>query len=160
MAPKRKSTLSQNPLHSGAFSSSNTTPSSLWFHDENAWKDFSENFCRRGIHSEHHVVLSNFSNTDLPIIIHSMGWESLYDIPVTCPSMIIQKFYSNMHQIDTLVPHFFSRVRGTHIVVTSEIVSEVLHVSRVVHPDYPGCEHLWTVSKDEHSSRFYETPSS
>ena len=160
MAPKCKSTLSQNPLHSGAFSSSDPTPSSLWFHDENAIKDFSENFCRRGIHSEHHVVLSNFSNTDLPIIIHSMGWESLYDNPVTCPSMIIQKFYSNMHEIDTLVPHFFSRVRGTHIVVTSEIVSEVLHVSRVVHPDYPGCEHLWTVSKDEHSSRFYETPSS
>ena len=65
-----------------------------------------------------------------------------------------------MHQIDTLVPHFFSRVRGMHIVVTSEIVSEVLHVSRVVHPDYPGCEHLWIVSKDELSSRFYETPSS
>ena len=65
-----------------------------------------------------------------------------------------------MHQIDTLVPHFFSRVRGMHIVVTSEIVSEVLHVSRVVHPDYPGCERLWIVSKDELSSRFYETPSS
>ena len=73
--------------------------------------------------------------------------------------MIIQKFYSNMHRIDTSIPYFFSRVRGTCIVVTSEIVSEVLHVPKVAHPDYPSCEHLRTVSKDELSSRFYETPS-
>ena len=45
------------------------------------------------------------------------------------------------------------------IVVTTEIVSKVLDVLRVVHPEYPSCEHLRTVSKDELSSRFYETPS-
>ena len=65
-----------------------------------------------------------------------------------------------MHGIDTWVPHFFSRVRGTCIVVTPEIVSEVLHVLRVAHPDYPGYKRLRTVSKDELSSRFCETPSS
>ena len=65
-----------------------------------------------------------------------------------------------MHGIDTSVPHFFSRVRGTRIVVTPKIVSEVLHVPRVVHPDYPGCEHLRTVSKDKLLSLFCETPSS
>ena len=65
-----------------------------------------------------------------------------------------------MHRIDTSIPHFFSCVRGMHIVVTSEIVSEVLHVPRVAHPDYPGCEHLKTVSKDEFLPRFCETPSS
>ena len=43
---------------------------------------------------------------------------------------------------------------------TPDIVSEVLHVPRVAHPDYPGCDHLRTMSKDELSSLFYETPSS
>ena len=65
-----------------------------------------------------------------------------------------------MHRIDTSVPHFFSHVRGTHIVVTQEIVLEILHIPRVAHLDYPGCEHLRTMSKDELSSRFCETPSS
>ena len=44
MAPKRKSTPSQNPLCSGAPSSSDPTPSHLRFHDEDARKDSSENF--------------------------------------------------------------------------------------------------------------------
>ena len=65
-----------------------------------------------------------------------------------------------MYEIDTFVPHFFSRVRGTHIVVTPEIVSKVKHVPKVAHLDYPGCEHLRTVSKDEILSLFCETPSS
>ena len=43
--------------------------------------------------------------------------------------------------------------------VTSDIVSEVLRVPRVAHPDYPSCEHLKTVSKDELISTFYERPS-
>ena len=65
-----------------------------------------------------------------------------------------------MHEIDTSVPYFFSRVRGTRIVVTLEIVSEVLHVPRVAHPDYLDCDRLRTVSKDELLSFFCETPSS
>ena len=52
-------------------------------------KDFSENFSRRGVHSERQVILSDFSDTDLPIVIHNRGWESLCDIPVTCPFMLI-----------------------------------------------------------------------
>ena len=93
-------------------------------------------------------------------VIHSRGWGSLCDISVTCPSVIIHKFYSNMHRINTSVPHFFFHVRGTHIVVTPEIVFMILHVPRVAHPYYPGCEHLRIMSKDELLSRFYETPSS
>ena len=65
-----------------------------------------------------------------------------------------------MHGINTLVPHFFSRIQGTHIVVTPEFVSKVLHVPRVAHPNYPDCERLRIVSKDELSSRFCKTPSS
>ena len=65
-----------------------------------------------------------------------------------------------MHEFDISVPHFFSRIRGMRIIVTLDIVSEVLHVPRVAHPDYPGCNHLRTMSKDELSSLFCETPSS
>ena len=54
----------------------------------------------------------------------------------------------------------FCHFRGTRIVVTPDLISEVLHVSRVVHPDYLGCDRLRTVSKEELSYLFYETPSS
>ena len=106
------------------------------------------------------VILSNFSDTDLPTIIYSQGWKSLCGIPVTFPSVIIQEFYSNMHEIDTSVPHFFTRVRGTCIVVTPNLICKVLHVPRVAHPNYPSCDRLRTMSKDELSSLFCETHSS
>ena len=43
--------------------------------------------------------------------------------------------------------------------VTSDIVSDVLHVHRVAHPNYQGCDSLKTVSKDELISSFCECPS-
>ena len=46
------------------------------------------------------------------------------------------------------------------MVVTLDIVSEVLHVLKVAHPDYPGSERLRTVSKDKLASLFYKTYSS
>ena len=95
IAPKKKSTPSQNPLRSGASSSLfDSTPSHIRFRDDKAHKDFSKNFSRQGIHSERQVVLSNFSNTDLLTVIYNQGWESLCGILVTCPSVIIQEFYS------------------------------------------------------------------
>ena len=161
MAPKRKSTPSRNSLQSGASSSSpstNSTPSHIWFCDEKACTDFSENFSRCGIHLERQVILSDFFNTDLPTVIYSKGWKSLCGIPVTCPSVIMQEFYFNMYGFYSSIPHFITRVRGTCIVVTLDLISEVIHVPRVVHPIYPGCDHLKTVSKDELSSLFFETP--
>ena len=107
-------------------------------------------------------MLSHFGgllDSDLPTIIHSKGWESLCDIPVTCLTVLIQEFYSNMHGFDFSVPLFSTRVRGTRIVVTSQLVANVLHVLRVVHPDYPGCERLRTVSKNKMISAFCERPS-
>ena len=98
----------------------------------------------------------DFADTNLPDVIHSQGWESMYDVSVTCPSMLIQEFYSNMHGLDSSVPLFHTRVRGTRIVVTPQLVTDVLHVPRVEHPDYPNCEHLRTVSKDEMISVFCE----
>ena len=55
-----------------------------------------------------------------------------------------------MHKFDYLVPHFVTHVLGMRIIVTS----------KVEFANYPSCEHLRTVSKDELSSRFHETPSS
>ena len=42
-------------------------------------------------------ILSDFSDTDLLTIINNRGWETLCGAPVTCPFVIIQEFYSNMH---------------------------------------------------------------
>ena len=116
---------------SKASSSSDPTSSSIWFRNEDARKDFSENFSWRGVHLEHWVILSDFSDIDLPTVIHSRGWESLCDVLATCPFMLIQEFYSNMHEIDSSIPLFHTRVWGMRIVVTPELVSDVLCVLRV-----------------------------
>ena len=158
MDPKQKFTPSQNLLCFGASSSFDTTPSHVRFHDDKARKDFSENLFWWGIHLEHQVILSNFFNSNLPTVIYTRGWESLYGNPITYPSMIIQEFYSNMHGFDTSIPHYVTCVRGTRIVVTPDI--EILHIPRVAHPDYPSYDCLRIVSKDELSSLFCEKPSS
>ena len=156
MAPERKSAPSQNPLHSEALFSFDPTPFHIRFRDEDAWKDFSENFSWWGVHSERRVILADFADTDLSTVIHSWGWESLCDIPVTCPSVLIQQFYSNMHGFDFSVPLFSTCVWGTRIVVTPQFVANVLHVLRVEHLDYPGYDRLRTVSKDEMISALCE----
>ena len=74
--------------------------------------------------------------------------------------MIIHEFYFNMHGFDTSVPHFITCIRGTRIVVTPDIVSEVLNVPKVAHHNYPSYDCLRTVSKNELSSLFCETSSS
>ena len=68
MAPKRKSTPARNPLRSGASSSSDPSPSNLRFRDDDAFKAFSENFSRRGIHSEHQVV-----NMVMTFVLHPLS---------------------------------------------------------------------------------------
>ena len=76
MAPRCKSIMSQNPLHSGACSSSSPsdlTPSHIKFRDDKAHKEFLENFSWRSIHSERQVVLSDFPDTDLRTVIYSRG---------------------------------------------------------------------------------------
>ena len=160
MTPKHKSTPARNSLHSGASSSSNPTLSHIWFRDDDAFKAFSENFSRRGIHSERQVILSDFVDTDLPFVIHSRGWESLCDAPVTCPLVLIQEFYSNMHRIDWSIPLFFTRVRGTRIPITPQLVADLLQVPRIEFPNYPNCKRPKTVSREELMSTFCERPTS
>ena len=63
-----------------------------------------------------------------------------------------------MHEFDYLVPHFITHVRDTHIAVTLQIVADVLRVPKVEFPDYPSCERLKTVSKDELKSTFCVHP--
>ena len=92
MTPKRKFTPARNPLHSGASSSSDPTLSHIRFRDDDAFNAFSENFSRRGIHSKRQVVLSDFTDTDLPSVIHNRGWESLCDVPVPVLSYLSRSF--------------------------------------------------------------------
>ena len=89
MAPKHESTPARNPLCSSASSFIDPSPSTVRFPDDDAFKAFSEKFSKRGIHSECQVVLLDFADTDLPPVIHSRGWESLYDVSVTCPLVLI-----------------------------------------------------------------------
>ena len=107
MAPKHNSTPSRNPLRSGTSSFDPLVPLfHVRFRDEKAHQDFSENFSKRGVHPKRHVILSDFADTSLPDVIHTRGWESLCEIPLRCPTVFIQDFYSNMHGIDTSVPKF------------------------------------------------------
>ena len=148
MAHKHKSTPAQNSLHSDASTFSDHAPLSLHFRNDDAYKAFTENFSQWGIHS-HRVILDHFANTDLPTVIHSQEWESLCDELDTCPLVLIQEFYSNMHEIDCSVPHFVTRVWGISIPVTSQLIVDVLRVTKIEFLDYPSCERLRTVSKDE-----------
>ena len=142
MAPKCKFTSARNFLHSGASSFSDSAPLSLQFRDDDAHKAFSENFSRRDVHSEHQVILTDFADTNLPIVIHSWEWKSLCDVSVTCPLMLIQEFYSIMHGIDRSVPLFFTRIRGMRIPVTLQLVADVLRVPRIGFPNSPSYERL------------------
>ena len=54
------------------------------------------------------------------------------------------------------VCYFFTRVRGKCIPVTPQLVADVLRVPRIEFPDYPSCERLRTVSRDELMSAFCE----
>ena len=63
-----------------------------------------------------------------------------------------------MHGNDRSVPLFFTLVRGTWILVTSQLVADVLRIPRIEFLDYPSCERLRTVSRDELMSAFCERP--
>ena len=63
-----------------------------------------------------------------------------------------------MYEIDRSVPFFFTHVRGTRIPVTPQLVADVLWVPRIEFPNYPGCERLRTVSRNELMSAFCERP--
>ena len=65
-----------------------------------------------------------------------------------------------MHVIDRSVPFFFTCVRDTRIPITPQLVANVLRVPRIEFSDYPNCERLRTVSRDELMSAFCERPSS
>ena len=61
-----------------------------------------------------------------------------------------------MHGIDRSVPLFFSSVRDTRILITLQLVADVIWVPRIEFSDYLGCERLRTVSRDELMSAFCE----
>ena len=100
MAPKRKSIPARNPLHSDASFSSDSAPLTLRFRDDDAHKAFLENFSRRGVHSERQVILVDFVDIDLPIIVGNgnhcvMSWSlvlscSFKSFTPTCTGLIVQ----------------------------------------------------------------------
>ena len=61
-----------------------------------------------------------------------------------------------MHTIDTSVPRFTTVFQGTRIVITLELIFEVLRVSRVDRLDYPNYRHLSSISRDVLASLFGE----
>ena len=61
-----------------------------------------------------------------------------------------------MHGIDRLIPLFFTRVRGTRIPVTPQLIADVLRVPKIEFPNYPSFKRLRTVSKDELMAAFCE----
>ena len=64
-----------------------------------------------------------------------------------------------MQGFNISIAQFVTQVQGIRIVVTPQLIFDALHVPRVDFPDYPNCPRLQTVSKNKHSSLFYETPS-
>ena len=63
-----------------------------------------------------------------------------------------------MHEIDRSVPLFFTHVRGTRIPIIPQLLADVLWVPRIEFPNYPSCERLRTVSRDELMFTFCERP--
>jgi len=154
MAPK-KFAPSKNPISCRGSSSSSfllSLPIRDQFCELKSQKDFDENFSGWAIHSKCQVILA----TPLLGVFSSRGWESLCEKPLRCPSMFVQEFYSNIHAINTSIPLFTMVFRGTCIVVTSELISEVPHIPRLAHPDYPSHPRLRSISRDELASLFCE----
>ena len=152
----KKSIPSKKLISRHRSSSSFSLPSKDRFCDSESQKDFKENFYTRAIYLKHQVVLSDFPNTPLSDAFSSQGWESLYEKPSRCPRMFIQKFYSNIHVIDTFIPRFTTVFRGTHIVVTPNLITNVLHVLRIAHPNYLNHPPLRSISRDELALWFCE----
>ena len=63
-----------------------------------------------------------------------------------------------MHGIDRSVPLFFTRVQGTCIPVTPQLVTDVLRVPRIKFVDDPSCVRLRIVSRDELMSTICKRP--
>ena len=72
--------------------------------------------------------------------------------------MCIKESYSNIHAINISIPQFTMVFKGTCIVLTSKLISNVLCVPRVAHSDYPSAPHFHSISQDELASHFCEKP--
>lgn len=117
-------------------------------------------FTSWAIHAKRQVILFDFLDIVLPGLFRSRGWKFLCEKLVSYPSVFIWEFYSNINGIVTFVPRFTTTFRGTCIIVTLELISEVLHVPMVDHPDYLGFPRLKALSRNELATCFYESPMS
>ena len=79
---------------------------------------------------------------------------------ISCSVRVCARYQANPKESYIIVlKRIIKYVKGTRIIVTLDFIFEILHVPRVAHLDYPGCQHLRTVSKDKLFSHFCETPS-
>lgn len=121
MAPQ-KFVPSKKPITIDGSSSTSSPSLHEHFHDTKSIEDFVENFSDMAIHFEHHVILFDFLDTLLPSLFRTRGLECLCEKLVKCPSRFIQKFYSNIHTINTYVPQFTAIFRGTCIIVIPKLI--------------------------------------
>ena len=101
----KKSIPSKNSIFCRGSSSSSSLPSRDRFHDLKSQKDFEENFCDRTIHSERHVILSDFLDTLLPMRL-ALGVGNLF---VRNPRGVPACLYrSSTPKYTLLIPLFLS----------------------------------------------------
>ena len=140
---QHKSTSARNPLP-GSESFSSDLPFHIWFHDEKAYKDFFENYQAHGVHPERQVTLPDLPTLYYPISFELGDGNLFVRNSCSAPSCLFRSFTLTYM---ASIPPCLSLLCNL----------EVLHVPRVVHPDYPSCDRLWTVSRDELISHFCET---
>ena len=112
MAPKRKSTLAQNPLRFDASSSTDYSPSF------GSMMMMPLRHFRRTSLDEAFIRNANSFCQTLPTLTFPLSFTVGDRSHCVTSLVLIQEFYSNMHGIDHSVPLFFTRVRGTRIPVT------------------------------------------
>ena len=86
----------------------------------------------------------------------SRGWEFLCERPVTYPSMFIKSFAPIYKMSILLYLGSLHKFHVTCIVVTPELISDVLQVPRVDSPNYLASLVLRALSRDVLASRFCE----
>ena len=158
MAPKCKSTLSQNPLHSRASSSPNPTPSHIRFRDKDARKAFSENFLDEAFI----LNTESFWWTSLTLIYPMSFTVGVGSHRVTSRSHVHSCWSRSFTPtcMDLIFQYLsFILAFKVRALLSHRSWSSMCCVPRVEFLDYPGCECLRTMSKDELKSTFCERPS-
>lgn len=72
---------------------------------------------------------------DLDATFTSRGWEPLLVELTPHPSLLVQEFYTDIHDVSRSTFKVF--LRGKMIKITPDVISSLVHTPRVVHPLFP-----------------------